>query len=405
MSYTPDSVRPNALSVALIVPDAGRRRSLATALAGSQCSIAREFGAYPSPADLAEIARLDCHVVIVDLDHDIEQAMRVIESICSRNAAITVMAYSSKNDSTLMRRSMQAGAREFLVEPLLPETLGEAFTRASARRPNQAKALGRTLVFVPSKGGVGVTTIALNFALALTKESGAKVVVVDLDFELGEIALGLGMTATFSVVDALLNPDRLDKEFLSTLLLRHSSGLAVLASAEEYNFFHSAVEGADKLFQILRQEFTYVIVDAGTCHSHVQEAVFKVADTFYLVAEMTFPSLRNAHRIVSFLSTKDKSRGLEVVMNRFASRHGGIDEKSATKALGRPINWRIPNAYAAARAAQDSGVPLAMENSPITRVLVQMAKAACGKPLSTQKEAGKGLSFFRSRALPTPVET
>jgi hypothetical protein len=96
---------------------------------------------------------------------------------------------------------------------------------------------------------------------------------------------------------------------------------------------------------------------------------------------------------------------LEVVMNRFASRHGGIDEKSATKALGRPINWRIPNAYAAARAAQDSGVPLAMENSPITRVLVQMAKAACGKPLSTQKEAGKGLSFFRSRALPTPVET
>ena len=60
----------------------------------------------------------------------------------------------------------------------------------SARRPNQEKAAGKTLVFVPSKGGVGVTTIALNFALALTKESGAKVVVVDLDFELGEIAPG-----------------------------------------------------------------------------------------------------------------------------------------------------------------------------------------------------------------------
>jgi pilus assembly protein CpaE len=124
---------------------------------------------------------------------------------------------------------------------------------------------------VPSKGGVGVTTIALNFALALTKESGAKVVVVDLDFELGEIALGLGMTATFSVVDALLNPARLDKEFLSTLLLRHSSGLAVLASPEEYNFFHIPRSKGRQVVQILREEFDYVVVDAGTCHSHVQE--------------------------------------------------------------------------------------------------------------------------------------
>ena len=405
MSYLPDSAKANTLSVALVVPDATRRRSLATALAGSQFTIAREFDAYPSPGNMSEIARMDSPVVIVDLDNDAEQATRVIESICGRNVSTTVMAYSSKNDSTLMRRSMQAGAREFLIEPLLPEALSEAFRRASARRPNQEKLAGKALVFVPSKGGVGVTTIALNFAIALTKESGAKVVVVDLDFELGEIALGLGMTATFSVGDALLNPARLDREFLSTLLLRHSSGLAVLASAEEYNFFHSPVEGAGKLFHILREEFNYVVVDAGNCHSHVQETVFGIADTIYLVTEMTFPALRNAHRIVSFLSARDKNRTLEVVMNRFASRHGGIDENSATKAIGRPINWRIPNSYAAARTAQDSGVPLAMENSAITRTLMQMAKTACGKPLNSKQEPRKGLNFFRSRALPTPVET
>jgi len=404
MSYIPDSAKGNTLSVALVVPDAMRRRSLAAALNGSQFTVAREFDTYPSAGNLPEIARLDTPVVVVDLDKDVEQALRVIEGICSRNASTTVMAYSSRNDSTLMRRSMQAGAREFLTEPLLPETLGEAFTRASARRPNQEKAVGKTLVFVPSKGGVGVTTIALNFALLLSKESGAKVVVVDLDFELGEIALGLGMTATFSVVDALLNPARLDREFLSTLLLRNSSGLAVLASPEEYNFFHPPVEGAGKLFHILREEFAYVVVDAGTCHSHVQESVFEAADTLYLVTEMTFPALRNAHRIISFFSAGDKSRGLEVIVNRFSSRHDGIDEKSAAKAIGRPINWRIPNNYAAARTAQDSGVPLAMENSPISRALVQIAKAACGKPLSTKKEAGKGLSFFRSRPLPAQVE-
>jgi pilus assembly protein CpaE len=403
MSNIPDSAKANALSVALIVPDAMRRRSLARALVASHFTIAREFGAYPSPGDLPETARLDCPVVVVDLDNDVEQAMRVIEGICSRNVAMTVMAYSSRNDSTLLRRSMQAGAREFLVEPLLQETVVEAYTRASARRPNQEKAVGKTLVFMPSKGGVGVTTIALNFALALSKESGATVVVVDLDFELGEIALGLGMTAEFSVVDALLNPARLDKEFLSTLLLRDSSGLAVLASAEEYNFFHSPAEGAGKLFQILREEFDYVIVDAGTCHSHVQESVLDIADRLYLVTEMTFPALRNAHRIVSFLSGRDRSCALEVIVNRYTSRND-IEESSATKALGRPINWKIPNGYAAARAAQDSGVPLALKISPISRAIVQMAKAACGKPWVAKKTAAKGLSFFRSRALPAPVE-
>jgi pilus assembly protein CpaE len=250
---------------------------------------------------------------------------------------------------------------------------------------------------------VGATTIASNFALALTRESGAKVVVVDMDFELGEVALGLGMTAGFSVVDALLNPARLDREFLSTLLLRHSSGLAVLASPEVYSVVHCPLEGADKLFRILREEFDYVVVDAGTSHGPMQDLLFGVAVTIYLVTETTFPALRNAHRLIAFLSAQDRSRGLEIVLNRFNSRHGGIDENSATKALARPINWKIPNGYEAARAAEDAGVPLAMADSPITRALVQMAKAACGKPLSAEKKAGKGFSLFGSKALPAPA--
>lgn len=402
MSNTiPDSANSNDLSVVLIVPNPTRRLLLATALAGSRFTVVREFGVYPSEHDVSDIVRLDYRVVIVDLDDDVELAIRTIEILSMRSLSVTVMAYSSRNDSALLRRSMQAGAREFLIAPLPPGALAEAFARTVSRSPKSDKAAGKLLVFVPSKGGVGVTTIAANFALSLTKESGAKVVVVDLDFQLGEIALGLGMTASFSVVDALLNPTRLDKEFLATLLLRHSSGLAVLSSPEEYTFFDSPVDGgADKLFQILRAEFDYVVVDTGTCHGKIQEMLFGLADKLYLITEMTFPGLRNAHRLVAFLSARDGSRALEVVINRSNSRHTDIDENSATKALGRPINWRVPNAYAAARAAQDSGVPLAMEDSPITRVLIQMARAACGKPLTPQKKASRGFSLFGSREQP-----
>jgi pilus assembly protein CpaE len=301
---------------------------------------------------------------------------------------------------------MQAGARDFLVEPFLSETVGEAFARTCSRQPDQKKALGKALVFVPSKGGVGVTTIALNFALELTKESGAKVVVVDMDFQLGEIAPGLGMTATFSVMDALANAARLDREFLATLLLRHSSGLAVLGSPEKYDFFHLADDkSVKKLFRILREEFDYVVVDSGTCHGDTQETLFGMADTLYLVAEMTFASLRNAHRLISFLSSRDGCRHLEVIANRSNARHGNIDGDSATNALTRRVDWKIPNAYTAVRTAQDSGIPIAENDSPYTRAVAQMARAACGKPLTAPKKAGQGFNLFGLRGLPDTAGT
>ena len=406
MIETPDTARSNALSVALLVPDAKRRGALAAVIAGSHSTVVREFPELPLRGAPRELLRLHSDVVVVDLDNDIERAIEVIEEICGRSSSVTVMAYSGRNDANLLRRSMQAGAREFLIDPLLTETVAEALMRALARRPQQKKAAGKMFVFVPTKGGVGATTLASNFAMALNRESGARVVVVDMDFQLGEVALGLGVTPAFSVVDALKNPDRLDWDFLSTLLIRHSSGLAVLAAPEEYSFFQlTAHEGATRLFGILREEFDYVVVDAGNCHGHLQQALFEAADKLYLVTELTLPALRNGRRLISWLSANGGYRGLEVVMNRFNSRQGDIDEYSAAKALGRPVNWRIPNGYAAARSAQDNGVPLALESSPITKVVVQMARAACGKPVSIGKKTGGGFSFFGSKSLTETVET
>jgi pilus assembly protein CpaE len=405
MNELPDTTRSNVLALALIVPDIKRRRALAMAMAGSRATIVREFGEYPAAGGPDELGQLNCDVVVVDLDDDTTRAIGLIEDICSSHPSLTVMAISARNDSNLLRRSMHAGAREFLVEPLLPETVQEAMARAFARRPQQKKAGGKMLVFVATKGGVGVTTLTANFALALTGESAARVAVVDMDFQLGEIALGLGLTATFSVVDALRNIDRLDREFLSTMLIRHSSGLSVLASPEEYSFFQmSAQESVTRLFRVLREEFDYVVVDAGACQGHFQEALFEMADRVYIVTELTLPALRNAHRLISHLSAGDGSRRTDVVVNRFNSRNGDIDEASAVKAIGRAISWRIPNAYAAARAAQDNGVPLALQNSPITKTLVQMARVACGKPVRPEKKAGGAFSFFGSKTLAETVE-
>jgi pilus assembly protein CpaE len=234
-------------------------------------------------------------------------------------------------------------------------------------------------------------------ALALTSESAASVVVVDMDLQLGEIAPDLGMTASFSVIDALKNIGTLDRDVLSTMLMKHRSGLSVLASPEDYSFFHlSDHEGSIRLLRLLQEEFEYVVVDAGACDGHVQQALFEMADKIYLITELTLPALRNARRMISYLHGGKEGSRLEVVVNRFNSHNGDIDENSGAKAIGRSFDWRIPNDHAGALAAQNGGVPLAAESACVTKVLVQMARAACGKTVEIEKKTASHFSFFGS---------
>ena len=81
-------------------------------------------------------------------------------------------------------------------------------------------------------------------------------------------------------------------------------------------------------------------------------------------------------------------RKLEVVLNRFTPRSLGIDEDNITKALTRPANWKIPNDYPAVRRAQNTATPLALADSPISRVIRQMARAAGNLSPSPGQEEG-----------------
>jgi len=203
---------------------------------------------------------------------------------------------------------------------------------------------------------------------------------------LGEVALGLGLTPQFSILDALRNEERLDKDFLMTLLARHTSGLAVLASPEQYTSYNPPSSGLLRLFGLLRHEFAFVVVDAGTAAGGTEETLLDLADTVYLVTEVSIPALRNARRLMSFIAGRDRNPHLEVILNRFDAKEIEIDENSATKALGRPVDWKIPNDFESVRTAENTGVPLAMKGSPISRVMGQMAVNAAGRPAHTVKK-------------------
>ena len=204
-------------------------------------------------------------VIIIDLDSDPEYALELVESICA-NGAATVMVYSAKADPELLVRCMRAGAREFLTLPFAQSTMAEALVRASARRPATRptkKAGGKLLVFLGAKGGAGVTTLACNFAVALAQESGQSTLLIDLDLPLGDAALNLGIVAEYSTINALQNVSRLDSSFLSRLLVKHSSGVSVLAAPGKFPQFQASNEAIDRLIAVARQEFDNVVVDMG----------------------------------------------------------------------------------------------------------------------------------------------
>jgi Flp pilus assembly CpaE family ATPase len=398
--YTESPVS-DGLSIALIGPDEERRKAAASALAGCQGGVIREFSTYPpSMDDVPKLLEQHHDVIIIDLDSRPEYALELVESICA-NGAATVMVYSVKFDSDLLVRCMRAGAREFLTLPFTQSTVAEALVRASARRPAPRptkKAGGKLMAFLGAKGGDGVTTLACNFAVSMAQESGQSTLLIDLDLPLGDAALNLGVVAEYSTINALQNAARLDSAFLSKLLVKHSSGVSVLAAPGKFPQFDASHEAIDKLLTVARQDFDNVVIDMGSRLDLMGTSLFKEGSTVYLVIQTGIAGLRNSNRLISQYFATDVPK-LEIVLNRYQSRSQGVAEDQITKALTRPAQWKIPNDYAAVRRMQHTAVPLALEDSPISRLIRQMSRAACGLPAVPEKGTGEKSSGFSLKNL------
>jgi len=327
------------LSVAVIGPDGQKRVAATTALAQCERVEIHEFVNYPSSLDdVPNLLEQGFDAFLIDLDGSPEYALELVETLCIARSSV-VMAFSAHADPDLMLRSMRAGVREFFTLPFSQGTLANALLLVAARRQSGTStriAAGRMLVFFGSKGGVGVTTLATNTAVALAEECNQSTVLIDLNLNLGDAAMTLGIEAPHSIVDAIENPTRLDSSYLSKLLVRHSSGLYVLAAPVQLMSSGAGAIDFACLLAVARQMFTYVVVDAGKKIDLKQMHLFDESATAYLVTQIGIPELRNANRLISQFSV-DHGPKLEIVINRHQSRSIGLTEDHLAKALARPI--------------------------------------------------------------------
>jgi pilus assembly protein CpaE len=302
-------------------------------------------------------------MVIVDIRGDASSAMAHVERLRAGAPSAGIFAVALTADPDLILQAMRAGANEFFVWPPAEETFQGAVRRTAARRETThgAKPAATTFVYFGAKGGAGTTTVAVNCGVELARLSKRATVVVDLKPGLGEVALFLGVRPRYSVLDAIDNLHRLDREFLKELVVKHKSGLEILAGSDHFDRPGAADVGAiEELIRLLTRQYDYVIIDAGSQINSVTVAALYAADRMFLVANPDVPSVRNAQRLLERVRELGASGDrVRLLLNRAAEPYP-IPPKQIEAALGHPVHHTFPSDYKTVSNALNSGVPLSL---------------------------------------------
>lgn len=314
-------------------------------------------------------------VAVVDIRHDTPSGMAGIERLRAGNPALAIFAVAGAADPELILQAMRAGANEFFAWPAdfsspaarsMQDAFQGAVRRTAARREatvGAGKQACVTHVFLGAKGGCGTTTVAVNCGVEIANLTKRSTIVVDLKPSLGEVALFLGLRPRFTVLDAIENLHRLDKDFLKELAAKHKSGLDILAGSEQFDRPNGSDAAAiEELLRVIARVYDYVVIDAGSMVNAVSMAALYAADTIFLVTNPDVPSIRNAQRLVERVRQLGAgSERVRILLNRAAEQQM-IAPKQIETALGYSIHHTFTSDYKTVATALNSGVPLTMTN-------------------------------------------
>jgi len=306
--------------------------------------------------------------LLLDLDSDPVEAMRVLRDVSAYVPDARVLVASERREPDLILEAMRAGAADFLSLPVDRQGLEDALVRAQRRGGTETGpvgARGRVISFVSAKGGCGATSVAVNLAVALTAHparAGRSLVLVDLDAPGGDVSAMLQLAPTYSLADVAANTHRLDMDLLTSMLVKDNSGIQCLAACGEgENATSMTAIGPDRLaavVEFLREHFDTVVL-AGGGMGESEMGALNLAHMVHVVTTLDFLSLRRAQTLIdrlrAFGVTGD---ALRIVVNRL-ERGGDLTMSDARQALDAPVVWSIPSDPRTAERAVNEGVPFA----------------------------------------------
>ena len=303
---------------------------------------------------------------IVDLSTNKQDKLELILNVSKQCPECKILALSDNPSVDLIIQIMRAGAKEFLPIPIIKNEFFEAINKLISQIDEPKKNSNCQIISVFSnKGGIGKTSLASNLAIEISKTTKENVALIDMNFQMGDITTFLDLKPSFNISYMLENLEKINETFLLSTLERYkNSSLYVLADPPYFKQADNIQpKQITKLFNILKETFSYIIVDAEASFDGKNIAALDNSDMILLVSVANLPALRNTQRCLELFEKlgydKEKTK---IVINRYME-NDEIKVDDIEKLLSKDIYWKIPNNYFAIMSAINKGVPVSVLNS------------------------------------------
>jgi pilus assembly protein CpaE len=343
-------------------------------------------------------------VLIVEIPRDVaaqgaEAATRVIENVSHALPNTAILATGPALPADVVVRLIRAGAVEFLSRPVERADVLAALDKLSRfhRGSTQQRRLGHTTAVFSTKGGLGVTTVAANLAVALAGRGSQSVLLVDLDSRQSDIATVLNLRATYSVLDAFENVGRMDESFLRGLLVKHSSGLWVLPGPQRMERIQFGAEPVRIGLEIMRSYFDHIVLDLRHDLDPGTVTALELSETILLLTSLEVPAIRSSIAGVAALRHLGVSpQRMKVVLMRDDTADD-MTPKHVSDALGMPVFWKVPNDYQAVISSINTGHPVVLGSprSKMARSMRQLSDKISHHKPGAAHHARRGFSLKR----------
>ncbi len=350
---------------------------------------ARGFLAQPEASELQFVA------VAID-DQDEENLALVADVIlAAENAGIDVILIAEEVSPIALHQLLRLGAREFVPYPLPEGALHEAIERlkapaatpaVAAAQPPTASGGDRDGVVIAVHGiagGVGATTLAVNFAWELARLSEPqppRVCLIDLELQFGTVATYLDLPRRDAVFELLSDTASMDAEAFRAALTSFQERLSVLTSpADIIPLDLIGSEDVERIVEMAKSQFDYVVIDMPTTLVQWTEVVLSGAHVYFTPLELDMRSAQNTLRLIRALKAEDLPfEKLRFILNRapkFTDLAGKSRVKRMAETLEISLEVQLPDGGKQVLQSCDHGLPLA-ETAPKNPLRKEIQKLA-----------------------------
>jgi len=352
------------------------------------------------------------HVVLMDINMPGVDGIAASEAITRAVPHAQIVMMSVQSEADYLRRSMLAGARDFLTKPFgMDELIStvrrvyEVHAKPAAAMPTMQVAvpeattyhpeqLGKVVLVYSPKGGVGCTTLAINLATMMCQlEPEARVALLDASLQFGDVGVLLNLRTTRSIVDLADNLGDLDEELLeSTLLTDDRSGLRVLLAPPkpEMAEFVTA-EAMRQVIELMQRAYDYVIIDLGKRLQDMELSLFDLADRVILLIAPNLPAIKDARHFFELMEALEYGEERTLLVLNKADASAGITTRAIENHLRHPVFAEIPRENRIVLHSVNHGIPYVLiPNLDRRHALVQQTKAFAERLLGALAEEAEG---------------